>query len=70
MSRYEEVMQRYDALWSAVDFMYNENVSIRKAADAYLISKTSLQRFIEDDVKELNNELYHEIKNQQKKRRR
>ena len=26
MSRYEEVMQRYDALWSAVDFMYNENV--------------------------------------------
>lgn len=50
-------------------FMYNENCSLRCAADNFGIPRSTLHRFLHNDFKLLHNEIYHEILSQQKKRK-
>lgn len=50
-------------------FMYEENCSLRCAADNYGVPRSTLHRFLHNDFKLLHNEIYHEILAQQKKRK-
>ena len=50
-------------------FMYNENCSLRCAADNLGIPRSTLHRFLHTEFKTYHNEIYHEILSQQKKRK-
>ena len=50
-------------------FMYNENCSLRCAADNFGIPRSTLHRFLHTEFKTEHNEIYHEIVSQQKKRK-
>lgn len=50
-------------------YMYNENCSLRCAADNFAIPRSTLHRYLHNEFKLLHNEIYHEIISQQKKRK-
>ena len=50
-------------------FMYNMNCSLRCAAENFCVPRSTLHRFLHTEFKTYNNEIYHEILSQQKRRK-
>lgn len=62
-------MNDFDNKVEACMFMYNNNCSLRCAADNFCISKSTLHRFFHTEFKKYYYWTYHDILAQQKKRK-
>lgn len=58
-----------DTKTEACLFMYNENCSLRCAADNFGVPRSTLHRFLHNNFRYSHLEIYHEILSQQKKRK-